>query len=47
MGADDGNVHLSDIFGLLDPYVVTLREDLAEHAQVSELGVAVVLICQL
>ena len=47
MGADDVNVHLSDVSGLLDPYVVTWREDLAGHAQVSELVVAVVLICQL
>lgn len=47
MGADDVNVHLSDVFGPLDPYVVTWREDLAGHAQVSELVVAVVLIYQL
>ena len=46
MGADDGDVHLSDVVGPLDPYVVTWREDPFGYTQVLELVIGVVLVCQ-
>lgn len=44
MGANDVNVHLSDVFDLLSPCVVILIEDLFGYFQVPELVIERVLI---